>query len=719
MPKIPTFTSRARPTAEVGSVRSNIRIDPRQTTGAALSSLAGTVEDYYIKQRDNNEKLETRKKFYEIKSESDSIIEKYKNNPDEFNSVNGYNEEFDIYKNQTLSQIKNKRVKKRLENLLSIEQDESIYKIKKNSFQAFEKEENQTYKNSQTILASERNLETSPEKKETKLNQRIELAKEHENIHFKGKAWLDKEIQIIKLDSTITDVSKLIYSNPRQAYLNLKNKDKFINLNLKEDARDNLIKEAKGVLIPEIRNEYRNFVAAAAVGENAPFDVDFAKEILPTRIFTTMMNDYNSIKKTVSNIKTLNTIPNQDLSKTLDNMLLQSKKSTDFIQFQKQKQKLLEAVKTRNEAMASDPVLFLNSTNNDIKILSKELKDTTNNDLRIQKKKKLTEILVQTQLDMGQPNYQIKVMSKFEADDFVERYTKGDQNIRVAMLQNLNTEFDNYNSNAMLQLSAAGLPVTAELSSFFNNPKITEKFLSFDEKDEQNRLRKYAKDNNINFNTLRSDVRGNLKNFENIAMRGSSFNNTVALEKIDNIVETLTFLTLSNMSANSGKSESSARTESVDLIKGSFNIQETFFIPLIYDGKSIASSADFIAEKASLIKTFYLEDFNPVAFQSMDEDVTEVELTEAMKDQMKNFGEWRNTADGTGLIYGIVFNDGSFGPVVNKDGENLKFNFDDLSLSIPGTDKNIDFDIRTKSQEFTARGAYPAIPESIKSTRTR
>ena len=39
-----------------------------------------------------------------------------------------------------------------------------------------------------------------------------------------------------------------------------------------------------------------------------------------------------------------------------------------------------------------------------------------------------------------------------------------------------------------------------------------------------------------------------------------------------------------------------------------------------------------------------------------------------MLDQLKNFGEWRNTADGTGLIYGIVFNDGSFGPVKNQQG---------------------------------------------------
>ena len=81
---------------------------------------------------------------------------------------------------------------------------------------------------------------------------------------------------------------------------------------------------------------------------------------------------------------------------------------------------------------------------------------------------------------------------------------------------------------------------------------------------------------------------------------------------------------------------------------------------------------------------------------------------------MKNFGEWRNKADGTGIVYGIVFNDGSFGPVINANGDNLEFNFDDTSLSIPGTNKDIDLEIRIKSQKLEPRRAYPAIPESIK-----
>ena len=150
--------------------------------------------------------------------------------------------------------------------------------------------------------------------------------------------------------------------------------------------------------------------------------------------------------------------------------------------------------------MAKDPVLFLTQTDDNIKILVDELAVETNQEM-IVKKLALTDIIVQKQIDMGQPNYQIKVMSQSQADSFVERYINGDQSMRVAMLQNLNAEFGTYNSQAMLQLSEAGLPVTAELSAFFNNPNITQKFLTFDSK-EQDRLKQFAKDKNVNFNTL-------------------------------------------------------------------------------------------------------------------------------------------------------------------------------------------------------------------------
>jgi hypothetical protein len=210
MPKIPTYIARGQMTTQAPSVRTDIRISPTATPAAALASVAKVAEDYYIKQRDNTEKLEAKKKYYEMKAESDKIIESYKNNSDEFSSVAGYNEEFGIYRNQQLSQIKNKRIKKRLENLLDIDQAENVYKIKSNSFDAFEKESKVTYENEQNSLANEYTLATDSKTKQKILDKRINSAIEYENTHQLGKAWLDTTTNKIKGDSELFEVEKAI-----------------------------------------------------------------------------------------------------------------------------------------------------------------------------------------------------------------------------------------------------------------------------------------------------------------------------------------------------------------------------------------------------------------------------------------------------------------------------------------------------------------------------
>ena len=69
MPKIPTFTAQARPTAEVGSVKSNIQIDPTKTVAAGLSAIAGVVQDYYVKEKDIANKAEAGKLYSDATTE--------------------------------------------------------------------------------------------------------------------------------------------------------------------------------------------------------------------------------------------------------------------------------------------------------------------------------------------------------------------------------------------------------------------------------------------------------------------------------------------------------------------------------------------------------------------------------------------------------------------------------------------------------------------------
>jgi len=708
MPKIPTFTTQARPTAEAPSIQSRTQIPLSQTIGTALAPITKAVAQHAVNEKNLENKSEALSLENKALLELTDVFDKASRLDNKDEAFNIVQNESKIIQETYSNRASNNSVKSSFNNNFLAEVQKGIFKVNNrvstNIIQTLDNE----------VSVKRNRLLTAAYVDKDPLALSL-IQTDLETLYeqtYKGRIDTDeynKLVQGIPGEIQIFEVSQLISSNPRQAYSDLMNKDKFVDLDLNK--RVSLISEVKSVLIPEIKDEYKNLVAAAAFGKDVPFDIKFAKEILPPKTFNNMMKEYSNVKDTVADVKILNTTSNKNLSETLDNMLSKREQSKTFIEYQKEKKILVEAVNARNEAMASDPVFFLNATNDNIKVLSEELQNENNPDLKLQKKKALTEIYVETQLNMGQPPYQIKVMSNSEASGFVEQYVNGDQNMRIAMLQNLDAEFGDYNSNAMLQLTNAGLPVTAELSSFFNNPKLTERFLSFDSKDEQDRLKQYAKDNNITFNDVRKSIRENLSEFEDVVMRGSRFNTSVALDKMNNIVDVLSYYALNEMVA--GESQGSAEKNAYNLINNSFEIQDTFFVPLVYNGKSITSSADFIVEKANLIKDFYVEDFGAVAFESVDEDVTDIELNEAMKDQLKNFGEWRNSADGTGIVYGIVFNDGSFGPVKNQEGEYLSFNFDNTSLTIPGTNKEMDLDIRTKSQQIQPRRGYPSVSESV------
>ena len=142
MPKIPTFTARGRPTAEVGAVKSNIQIPLTQTIGTALAPVTKAVTDYAIKQKEVSQKLEANKVFFEIQDEVNLIQDELKNDFDELNSVNSFNERFKAISNTKLNSITNKGVKSLLQNRLDLEYPEFVSTIKTNSRDALERQIN-------------------------------------------------------------------------------------------------------------------------------------------------------------------------------------------------------------------------------------------------------------------------------------------------------------------------------------------------------------------------------------------------------------------------------------------------------------------------------------------------------------------------------------------------------------------------------------------------
>lgn len=289
---------------------------------------------------------------------------------------------------------------------------------------------------------------------------------------------------------------------------------------------------------------------------------------------------------------------------------------------------------------------------------------------------------------LSEAQYTANIMTKSEVSGFVSAYMNGDGATRVALLQTIDKGFGDSNSQALMQLVNGGLPSTAELSSYFGDPVLTEKLISFDSKEKRDDLNAFAKDRNTSYEAIRKLVREKLKDFEEVVMIGSNFNTTVATKKLDTIVGTLSYLAIQEMQTNPGYDEGDGAEAAADLVNNAFTLENDYYIPNIYNGQS--TNPEQVAAKASLIKDHYLQDFNPVAFRSDNPDITDEEYNEEMRNQMIENGVWRNSADGTSLVYGIVLPSVGFTPIENDQGQLLSFKFNDLSYILPNTDVVLD-----------------------------
>lgn len=210
MPKIPTFTAKARPTAETAGVVSNIKIPLNQTVGAALAPLGKAAEDYYIKQRDNTEKLEAKKIALELKAEGDKIIQSQKDNPNEEEAINIYKEQFKPIFEQKISTIKNRRIKKLVEQAIDLESSESIYHLKTNSFKAYEQESTKVFNDEMAIGVNNYKATDNPILKVKYKTDLKDKAEKFNKEHMLGANDLKKRLEAIDTVLLLTDADSFI-----------------------------------------------------------------------------------------------------------------------------------------------------------------------------------------------------------------------------------------------------------------------------------------------------------------------------------------------------------------------------------------------------------------------------------------------------------------------------------------------------------------------------
>lgn len=701
MPKIPTFTAEGSITQLEGTT-SNIQMGLNNNLASALAPITKTIVEQKVKENALQNQTEALKLENDFITDMQSVTqtiktdEKYATNKEAANIY--LKEKSDQFIKKYRSLATNGNVQDKFSNYALAETQKAIFKTDTYISQQIVSSLNNEYVKAKENLLKTAYIDGGIDK-ETLPADLTKLAIDTFSSQVSPVA-LKKLVDSIPAEIQLYDGLADVQQKPRSTFFLLKdNKDYLPDLTYEQ--RQDLESKAVTILRQPLINSWNNVLAASAAGKDVPFfDMELAKEILPPMQVEQMQQKKYIIDTTVDNKKILFSAPNKDL----ENILAGFKEEAIAIAGEKEGQLIIQeyetALVTRSTALNNDPVKFIYSTNSKIEELNVQL-NALEGEAQSQLKSEITEELINAQIALGVPEHKQRVMTTQEATNFVETYKlKSQENAAEsqAMLASLRDNFGEFDSKALQELQAAGLPFTAVFAMTLANDIEAEKFFSFDNKIEQDKLKDWGKKNDIKFSDIEAEIATNsdLQEFENIIRRNNNIDSSQAISLMDNMQNVMAYYALNEMYTNTKFDQADAVESATNMFLKNFQIEETYFIPLKYDGKDLTefgTTAGAVKDKAELIKDYYLEDFNAVAFKSTDpfnQGVSEQELSDKHKRMMRMHGEWRNKGDGTGLVFGVVLDGGQFATVVNADGKELSFNFNDTSYTLPGTDMQMD-----------------------------
>ena len=692
MVKIPTFTAEGTVTTDVGVTKPDIKIPLTSNIGTALEPVTKAVTKHAIQEKNFENKTEA------LKLENESLLElvevfeeagKLDNKEKAFEIIQNKSE---IIKNKYESQASNKHVSTLFNNNFYAEVQKGIFKtnsrVSKNILDSLDNEVS-TKKNR---LLTEAYLSDNPLAFELIGS---ELEKLYED-NLKGRVDDDVYNQLIKnipSELEIFEVNQLITKDPLLAIQKLRNKDEFKNLNLND--RIDLESEALLSYKPILEENVKNYLVALENNETIPLDQNAVKEIFGNEAF----KNFKETEKNIINYSTFKV--NLFNSKIGDERaIIESFPVTNenYAEDLKYKQKLINSLSVKDELMKEDAATLIITFNKEVKEAYNDFNNETDETIKDQKFSKYINMVYQAQVDMNIDSDLIKILPNSQAANIVADYNKRSATEKIGYLQGLEEQYGDYYGKVLLQLSENGLPVTAKLVSYFNDERFALSSLSIDTKEEKDRLKTFLKGTDTTFSEVQKSVADEIEEFRKKVLIGNPYNTSKANQELDQIGEVLTYMSINEMSR--GANLKDAVGFATDFINNNFVLEDTYFIPRIYDNGPLGSGqVEFVAKKANVIKDHYLEAFNMETFRSTNPDIPEEELNSSMIEQAKKNGVWLNTADGNGLVFAIKFFDGTFGLVQNKEGELLRFDFDDDSYELPGTD--IIMDKLTKKDDDT------------------
>jgi hypothetical protein len=702
MPKIPTFTTESRIAAETPSVAQTPQISPSMNIASALAPATKGLMDYYAREKftaDKTEALELENKAMVDLLNLRSELEKNAN-PDL--SIKSFQDESNTILENYSTKANNSRVKSLFKNNFLAEIQKSIPKVNESNRLNLEQSRINGDNLKITRMITDAKYSKNRTQDETLNsdmgliydNQRKENIIDEDTYQFR-KANIPALVESISVKKDMSD-------NPIETFKKLQDMTNYPNVI--GDLRDGFVDDAKQKSRPIIKEQMDNYLTAAADGKDIGIDIDAVKTILKPNEYENFLERHDSIKDSIGLIKQINLTPVDENQKIIEGIELRDE---SYGLDKKKKEIILEAAKNQQKALETDPVNFIINTNDKIKNAYNDFALEEDESTKRVNKKLYLEKLIETQKNLKLNKSEIRVMSKTEADNIVENYMNSDADGRLNILNSINADYGNYNDYAIMELSKAGLPMTAEFSSYFNNIGLAKKLLSFDTKGERDNLKQFLQDSvkgtatGKSFNDVRDKIATSdtISKFESAIFSANKIDTGIATKKTNDIRDVLTFYAINEMRANGIDKFDTAIESSINLIKNNFDIEEDYFIPRIFNGKPLDQfQIERIKQKVNFSKKYILDKVDLQTFKSTNPEISSEDLNAEFRYQLQNSSKWVNAPDGSGLIFGISLNDGSFAPVLNKDGKNIEINFEDKSNKVNGINLDIS-EVKTKIRD--------------------
>jgi hypothetical protein len=706
MPKIPTFTSQGIPTAESASIKTSFQvpISGAGSTVAAFEPVIKSLTDYYTKEKAVIDKTKALELENRASIELEETRERLSKSSDPIGSSNLFLEYSKIIKEKYGNEAPSSSVKNLfLNNYLTEERKYLSTIVTKNRENLIQDRVNQDELKEKRIITNGLYSDNQLQKETLYSDLGVLYESQRNDLIIDNDTYFKK---VRNIPSTVQklEFKKDLNLNPVEAAQRIKDINNYPDI-LGED-RLRLEAEAISDAKPVIKDNTINYLAALETDNPIQIDKKAVKDIMGNQYYLDFVEKETGIIKTKDFKKQIYNSKIGDENKIIESFEIRPESAAFDL---KLKQDLINTASQKSRLAKEDPASLVIGYNPIVKNNFNDYQQEQDPTIKDRKFKKYVASVVDAQENIGIYSDNIKVLPKANAVATVQEYNSKKPQEKIAYLQSLENQYgDNY-GKLLTQLSENELPITAKLVSYLNDENFAIQATSVDNKEERKRLDQFLKDNDkISKDDLRKSVATKLSGFQQVIVKSNPFNTEKALKEISDIQEVITYIAANKIFA--GKDESKAVDEATGYITNNFDLKDTYFIPKIYNNKSLVDSQrQHIERKANIIKEFYIDKLDIAPFKSNNEKITDDELNKAIKVQIQKNGMWVNTADGNGIVLAVTLSDGSIGLIENKKGELIKMNFDDSSFKLPTTNEIIDFKKTTQEQRKKTLKSEPLI----------